>query len=47
MEKNLEKINKKLDQQMLKNKELRQEIDKLRKEKIIFEGVYLRLQKNL
>ena len=43
MEKNLEKINNKLDQQMLKNKELRQEIDNLRKEKIIFEGIYLRL----
>ena len=32
---------------MLKNKELREEIDNLRKEKVIFEGIYLRLQKGL
>ena len=47
LESRLDKSNNNFNQALAKNKEMRSEIDSLRKEKLVFETLYNRMEKNL
>ena len=47
LESRLDKANKKFDEAIAENKSTRQEIDSLRKEKVMFEEIYQNLEKQL
>ena len=47
VESRLDKANHKFDEALADNKEMRTEIDNLRKEKLVFETLYARMEKGL
>lgn len=46
-ENRLDKANKRYDTAMAQNKTLREKIDELRRERVVFEQVYIKLEKDL